>query len=298
MLVRSTVPDTVSSDRTVLSTYSEVNGKFPTDNHYPVAMKLNDMTSYSNMDFALMSALVPSLNSGISRVLVSYDIGCQWGKHLQGRLDSYTAFPPIKLSNLKYWRVAVPKFHLSGHGDECQVPFNLAFMKGAGRVDGERIEAGWAQTNSMATWTRESGPNARRDILDDHWNASNWQKVLGLGESPIQPRLLYNLIHRVGKALDKNFRRSLAWSKSQREIADLMSGSYPPDIVDKWHEMRDDFDCDPSKPNPYQEVENRVSSVCFFGLLSYLTNRPHHGSAQAGTPQRGGETSIWHESSP
>jgi len=199
VLVRSTVPDTVSSDRTVLSTYSEVNGKFPTDNHYPVAMKLNDMTSYSNMDFALMSALVPSLNSGISRVLVSYDIGCQWGKHLQGRLDSYTAFPPIKLSNLKYWRVAVPKFHLSGHGDECQVPFNLAFMKGAGRVDGERIEAGWAQTNSMATWTRESGPNARRDILDDHWNASNWQKVLGLGESPIQPRLLYNLICRVGK---------------------------------------------------------------------------------------------------
>jgi hypothetical protein len=33
----------------------------------------------------------------------------------------------------------------------------------------------------MATWTRESGPNARRGILDDHWNAANWKKTLKLG---------------------------------------------------------------------------------------------------------------------
>jgi hypothetical protein len=32
----------------------------------------------------------------------------------------------------------------------------------------------------MATWTRESGPNARRGILDDHWNAGNWSKTLKL----------------------------------------------------------------------------------------------------------------------
>lgn len=66
-------------------------------------------------------------------------------------------------------------------------------------MDGERIEAGWAQTNSMATWTRESGPNARRAILDDHWNASNWRKVIGLREySPflsVLHRLTVSLRH-------------------------------------------------------------------------------------------------------
>ena len=128
-----------------------------------------------------MSTLVPSLKAGISRVLVSYDIACQWHKNLQARLNTYDAFPPLKLSALKYWKVVVPKFHLPGHGKECQLSYNLAYTKWAGRTDGERIEAGWAQVVPMATWTRESGPNARRGILDDHWNAGNWSKTLKLG---------------------------------------------------------------------------------------------------------------------
>ena len=134
------------------------------------------------MDFALMSTLIPSLNAGISRVLVSYDIACQWHKGLQARLGNYDAFPSLQLSDLQYWKAVVPKFHLPGHGKECQLYYNLAYTKWAGRTDGERIEAGWAQTAPMATWTWESSPNARRGILDDHWNASNWQKTLRLRE--------------------------------------------------------------------------------------------------------------------
>lgn len=133
------------------------------------------------MDFALISTLMPSLSAGISRVLVSYDIGCQWETNLQHRFNDYSVSAPT-ISNLVYWKVAVPKFHLSGHGAKCQVKFNLGWTKWAGRTDGERIEASWAQSTSMATWTRESGPNARRNILDDHWNAANWRKLLGLGD--------------------------------------------------------------------------------------------------------------------
>ena len=132
------------------------------------------------MDFALLSTLIPSLDAGISRVLVSYNIGCQWHKNLQSRLDNYAAFRALQLSDLESWKVLVPKFHLSGHGAQCQLLFNLAYTKWADQMDGERIESGWAQTSGMATWTRESGPNARRNILDDHWNASNWRKLLGL----------------------------------------------------------------------------------------------------------------------
>ncbi|KAF9789306.1 hypothetical protein BJ322DRAFT_1000561 [Thelephora terrestris] len=197
---------------------------------------------YSNMDFALLSTLIPSLNAGISQVLISYDIGCQWHKNIQNRINAYAAFPPLQLSGLEYWRVVVPKFHISGHGAECQALFNLSYTKWAGRMDGERIESGWAQSTSMATWTRESGPNARRNILDDHWNAFNWLKLLGLRTS-----------------LEKNLRRSLAWSRSQREVANLVSQSYSPETVDVWRKMRDEFDLDQSKPNPYKEVENRTT---------------------------------------
>ena len=132
------------------------------------------------MDFALMSTLLPSLDAGISRVLVSYDIGCQWVKNLQSRISQYSVSSSLDLGSLHYWRVVVPKFHLSGHGESCQTAYNLNYMKGAGRMDGERIEGGWSQSGSMVVWTRENGPNARRAILDDHWGSLNWQKLLGL----------------------------------------------------------------------------------------------------------------------
>ena len=115
-----------------------------------------------------MSTLIPSVQSGISRILVLYDIACQWQKNLQARLDGYNTFPPLDLSTLTYWKAIVPKFHLHRHGQDCQLSYNLAYTKWAGRVDGEHIKSGWAQTNPVATWTRESGPNAHQATLDDH----------------------------------------------------------------------------------------------------------------------------------
>ena len=40
-----------------------------------------------------------------------------------------------------------------------------------------------------------------------------------------------------------------------------MSGSYPADVVNKWHKMWDEFDRDSSQPNPYEEVKNRMVSL-------------------------------------
>ena len=38
-----------------------------------------------------------------------------------------------------------------------------------------------------------------------------------------------------------------------------MSNSYPAETVDEWREMRDEFDLDSTNPNPYEEVDNRMS---------------------------------------
>jgi hypothetical protein len=164
----------------------------------------------------------------------------------------------------------VPKFHLPGHGIGCHLDYNLAYTKWAGRMDGERIEAGWAQTAPMATWTRESGPNARRGILDDHWNASNWRKVLRLRKPSNFPSPLHILILNSGTSLDRNLRRSFAWSKTQREVATLISKSYPAAVVNEWRKIRDDFDRDPLKANPYEEVEQRT----IFSIVAYSSLLP------------------------
>ena len=132
------------------------------------------------MDLALLSTLLPSIEQGVACVLVSYDIGCQWDKKLQARISQYSTSATFKLSSLDYWKVVVPKFHLSGHGQKCQLGYNINFTKGAGRMCGEGIESGWSQSGSMAIWTRENGPNARRAILDSHWEECNWQKLIGL----------------------------------------------------------------------------------------------------------------------
>ena len=129
------------------------------------------------MDLALISTLRLAFDSGIKRVLISYDIGCQWYKNLEKRLAFYSVSGSFKMSSLAYWQVVVPKFHLAGHGPDCQLEFNINFTKGAGRMTGEMIESGWAQSGSMAIWTRENGPFARRVVLDDHWNSENWRKL-------------------------------------------------------------------------------------------------------------------------
>lgn len=221
------------------------------------------------MDFALLSTLLPVLKDGISRVLVSYDIGCQWVKNLQSRISQYSISTSLNLNTLHYWKVVVPKFHLSGHGESCQVIYNLNYTKGVGRTDGERIEGGWSQSGSMVVWTRENGPNARRAILDDHWGSLNWQKLLGLRGASLR-LIIPSLTSSLGAFLLKNLRRSVAWSKTQRTFALAISAKHPADVLQRWTKMREDFDKDSAKPNPYKEPRVRTSIAVF--LYSITAN--------------------------
>lgn len=45
-----------------------------------------------------------------------------------------------------------------------------------------------------------------------------------------------------------------------------MSGTYPVSIIDEWRTMRDVYDLDQTKPNPYEEVDSRTS-VFLHGFL-------------------------------
>jgi len=209
------------------------------------------------MDFALLSTLLPSITQGITRVLVSYDIGCQWDKKLQTRISKYSTSAVFELSSLNYWKVVVPKFHLSGHGQSCQLGYNINYTKGAARMCGEGIESGWSQSGSMVIWTRENGPNARRAILDSHWEVQNWQKLLGLRTS-LQKFDFHILISYQGVFLLRNLRRSLAWGRSQREAATSLSQRYSKETLVMWAGMRDTFDKNSKSPNPYKEPKNRT----------------------------------------
>ncbi|KAJ7776683.1 hypothetical protein B0H14DRAFT_2631689 [Mycena olivaceomarginata] len=74
----------------------------------------------------------------------------------------------------------VPKFHLPAHIEQCNIDFSFNLTPFVGRTDGEAPERGWADVNRLANSTSVSGPGARRDTLDVHFQDSNWKKIVKL----------------------------------------------------------------------------------------------------------------------
>ncbi|KAG2127505.1 hypothetical protein DEU56DRAFT_872776 [Suillus clintonianus] len=132
---------------------------------------------YLNMDYLFFSSL---RHSTVDALNVSYDIACQWHKHLWSRMLS---LPPSHHLNYvaRTIRFFVPKFHLPAHVSKCQTIFSFNFTRFVGRTDGEAPERGWSNINPVASSTKAMGPGCRRDTLDDHFGDWNWKKVVGLG---------------------------------------------------------------------------------------------------------------------
>lgn len=130
------------------------------------------------MDYIFASVLRHH-NSTLPKV-ASYDIACQWSKHLISRLKSLPPLVRLVLA-LHLIRFVIPKLHIHAHTQLCQRTYSLNNLPGAGNTDGEGIERPWANTGPVATSTTEMGPGSRHDTLDDHWGHWNWQKLVGLG---------------------------------------------------------------------------------------------------------------------
>ena len=126
------------------------------------------------MDWIVLSCLI-----GITllRLVISYDIACQWRKNLFERMTEYPE--EMRLQSDLEVEVGIPNWHVNGHGMECQNNLSLSYIPGVGRTCGEDVETSWAHTNSLAPSTREMGPGARRETLNDHWNGWNFRKIVG-----------------------------------------------------------------------------------------------------------------------
>lgn len=135
-----------------------------------------------NIDYALCEALkAMDLDAG-GKVMVIYDVMCQYHVHLWKRISEnpFLSFPE-KLQLL----AAIGLFHVHGHRDECLFRFATSFIPGAGMVDGEILESLWAQLNDISWSTRTSTLAHRSEVLDNHMNYSNWNKMVNIVSSVI-----------------------------------------------------------------------------------------------------------------
>lgn len=86
------------------------------------------------------------------------------------------------VNNEKFMVFLVPKFHLPAHIEACNLRFSFNLTRDVGQTDGEAPERGWANANPLAGSTKEMGPGARRDTLNEHFNDWNWKKIIALGK--------------------------------------------------------------------------------------------------------------------
>ena len=133
-----------------------------------------------NMDYAICNALKYQ-SFGLSQALVIYDIGCQWIINFLKRLKQNH----LSISEAMELLVAMGKFHLSAHIQECFVLYSLNFMYGSGQIDGEILETLWSPFNCISTSARTMSMASHHQLYDDHMRDSNWKKIVGIGECHI-----------------------------------------------------------------------------------------------------------------
>jgi hypothetical protein len=126
------------------------------------------------MDYIFLSALI---GCAVLRLLITYDIACQWSRNLATRMEHYPDNMKIDLDRVEV-QTAVPTFHIRAHGLSCQQAFSLAFLLYAARTAGEEVETGWAHMNLVSASIQEMSPGHRHESLDDHWGGWNFQKTV------------------------------------------------------------------------------------------------------------------------
>lgn len=129
------------------------------------------------IDYSHDQTLKTTNMQGIRRLLLIYDIMCQYYKKLGLRFDRnpYLDMPDIVREK------AIGQFHVHGHKDSCFFRFSTSFIPGAGQVDGEVLETLWGVLNKISWSARTTTLAHRAEILDDHTNDSNWKKLINIG---------------------------------------------------------------------------------------------------------------------
>ena len=129
------------------------------------------------MDYLFFSSIA---GTRLNKIIISYDIACQWGKHLRDRLE-YTIPQHLQPPPDTDFEVFVLKFHLPAHKPECHAPYSFNYAPGVGCMDGEGIERNWSVLNKVAPSLSMMGPGGRWDTMDDVCNYWNWMKTINLG---------------------------------------------------------------------------------------------------------------------
>ncbi|KAG6849215.1 hypothetical protein H0H93_010409 [Arthromyces matolae] len=185
---------------------------------------------YRNIDYIFYWSIV---GSKLRCFVVAYDIACQWSIHLRERMFNLD-HDFLIFNDQVHVRFFVPKFHLPAHVLPCRSNFSFNYGLHVGRTDGEAPERGWANSNPLASSTKEMGPGSRRDTLDSHFADGNWRKTIAMGR---------HLLRKLKLAVTELTDHYIAHFQ--------LSASLPKDLVVKWTKEVETWEKNPKEENPF-----------------------------------------------
>ncbi|KAF9494569.1 hypothetical protein BDN71DRAFT_1431646 [Pleurotus eryngii] len=92
---------------------------------------------YANTNFIVLSTLK---NNPFVRLVLSYDICCQWSRNFRDRMANFPKSMCLSDEAFDHVTYVIPKFHLYGHGSKCQTTYSLSYIPWSTETDGEDPE--------------------------------------------------------------------------------------------------------------------------------------------------------------
>lgn len=148
---------------------------------YPMTT-VNDSPNESRqayVDFALSEAIKAGNMVEIKRLLLLYDINCQYSVHL---LERFARNKNLTMPEDLEIVHGIGLMHIGGHVPACFPRYSPSFIDGAGRVVGEILESLWNILNEISPSTQNASLAARLEMLNAHMFDSNYKKLTGICE--------------------------------------------------------------------------------------------------------------------
>ncbi|KAJ7108379.1 hypothetical protein C8R43DRAFT_1091876 [Mycena crocata] len=215
---------------------------------------------YINMDFMFFQSVA---GTELLRFFVSYDIACQWHLNIWKRMKTYDPDLHMREDDKRIFvTFLVPKFHLPAHIEACNLLYSFNLTQYVGQTDGEAPERGWANINPLAGSTKEMGPGARRDCLNEHFNDWNWKKIIAFGKLFFRLRKHTVLTKSEGRGMLRKTQKAVPEMVATKVALDDMEQSLRDaraegevEAVAEWTRMVELWEKDATKPNPFETLE-------------------------------------------
>jgi len=139
------------------------------------------------MDFIVLSTLMGAIPVPLT---LSYDIICQYSRNFKKRVSQFPSEMQLSTDLLDSIKFVIPKFHIYGHGRQCQTKFSLNYLPYSARTNGEEPERSHLSVDYVRYyWSWRSGLN--HDITGST-NLGPYMQFYWMGQDHIKYSMLLN----------------------------------------------------------------------------------------------------------